>query len=117
SSYTAEPAMQVFISHSHDHEDAPAYSGLCRALDRHSIPWCDISKFINVGELLSERLVEAIEKCQLCVFIATRKSVISQWCLAELGAFWGTRKPVLLYLTDPGLHTSNLPQQFQVYKF
>jgi hypothetical protein len=47
------------------------------------------------------------------VFIATRTSVSSPWCSAELGAFWGAKKRVLIFLADDSLEDTDLPRQFQ----
>lgn len=66
-----------------------------------------------VGEPLADGLRLAIEKCDVCIFIATTRSVKSQWCLAELGAFWGAGKKVIIYLADTKVDKSKLPPQFQ----
>ena len=65
------------------------------------------------GRSLSEQLREAIIQCDLCIFIATHNSVKSNWCSAELGAFWGIGKPVIIYLADTSLNENKLPKQFQ----
>lgn len=49
----------------------------------------------------------------MCVFLATTHSLESRWCLAELGAFWGAGKKVIVYLADPAIDQSALPPQFQ----
>jgi len=68
---------------------------------------------ITPGKSLSDQLRNAISECKLCVFIATRRSIESQWCLAELGAFWGAGKTVVLFMADPDLDEGMLPPQFQ----
>ena len=65
-----------------------------------------------LGESIADRLRRAIDACEVCVFIATRRSVESPWCLAELGAFWGAGKRVLLFMADPDLNETSLPPQF-----
>ncbi len=68
---------------------------------------------MSAGDSLSEQLQRAISECQMCVFIATRRSIESQWCLAEVGAFWGSGKNVTLFMVDPDLDDSVLPPQFK----
>ncbi|MEM0895552.1 MAG: toll/interleukin-1 receptor domain-containing protein [Verrucomicrobiota bacterium] len=102
--------MPVFISHSH--KDEAVYTPVCLALDGAGIPRWDVSE-MSLGESLSDQLRSAIAECDQCVFIATRRSIESQWCLAELGAFWGADKTVIIYLADPDLEETVLPPQFR----
>jgi len=62
---------------------------------------------------LAEGLRVAIEECHVCIFLATARSLESRWCLAELGAFWGAGKKVIIYLADPEVDESELPPQFR----
>lgn len=101
---------QIFISHSH--EDEAAYSSLCLALDSSGVSRWDVSK-LSLGKQLAEGLRAAIEECDVCIFLATARSIESRWCLAELGAFWGAGKKVVIYLADPEVNESELPPQFQ----
>ena len=101
--------IPVFISHSH--EDEAAYSALCFALDSSGVSRWDVSK-LSLGKPLAEGLRVAIEQCDVCVFLATPRSLESRWCLAELGAFWGAGKKVIIYLADPTVDESKLPPQF-----
>jgi CheY-like chemotaxis protein len=39
--------------------------------------------------------------------------VDSSWCGAELGAFWGAGKPIIVYLAEASLKDSDLPQIVQ----
>src|SRR5262249_27100193 len=48
-----------------------------------------------------------------CVFLATKRSVDSKWCMAELGAFWGARKQVIAFVADPDVSEEQLPEQFK----
>lgn len=82
------------------------------ALDGEGVNRWDVSE-MTPGEPLSDQLRTAIRECQLCVFIATRHSIASQWCLAELGAFWGAGKTVMLFMVDPDIDESSLPPQFR----
>lgn len=100
----------VFISHSH--EDRALYSSLCLALDGVGLLRRDASK-LSLGKPLTEELRAVIAECDVCVFLATARSLESKWCLAELGAFWGAGKRVIVYLADPALDESDLPPQFR----
>lgn len=102
--------MQVFLSHSF--QDEAIYSTLCLALNAEGINLWD-RETISAGESLSDQLQEAIRSCSTCVLIATRRSVESSWCNAELGAFWGSGKRVILFMVDPDLAESVLPPQFK----
>jgi TIR domain len=66
-----------------------------------------------VGQSLADQLRQAIRICDACVFLATKRSVASQWCMAELGAFWGAGKQVIIFLIDPEISEAQLPAQFQ----
>ena len=101
--------MSVFISHSF--EDRHHYENVRDALELGNVPYWDVD-LMKPGAPLADRLRTAIDDCALCVFIATKHSVQSQWCSAELGAFWGARKTVLIYLAD-GKLPDNMPKQYQ----
>lgn len=103
--------MPVFISHCH--EDRSYYSNICNLLDSNSEPgsrWDP--KKMAVGQSIADQLKSAINSCEACIFIASPKSVQSLWCMAELGAFWGAGKTVLIYIADSNVKESNLPPQF-----
>jgi hypothetical protein len=102
--------MLTFISHSF--KDEAVYSTLCLALDAAGVKRWDPSS-MSLGESLSSQLQQAINNCHTCVFLATRRSVESPWCGAELGAFWGAGKRVLLFMADPDLAETVLPPQFK----
>lgn len=102
--------MQVFISYSF--QDTARFDDVCFAFEPHGItPWS--TDEIAAGESLRDRLRSAIGSCGVCVFIATRNSLASAWCQAELGAFWGAGKPVVVYLADGKLDEEEIPRQFQ----
>ncbi|MFY4730279.1 TIR domain-containing protein [Nitrospira sp. BLG_2] len=101
---------QVFISYSH--EDKALYSSLCLALDGAGVLRRDVSR-LSLGKPLAEGLRSAIEECDVCIFLATARSLESPWCLAELGAFWGAGKKVIVYLADPAIDETDLPPQFR----
>jgi hypothetical protein len=102
--------MPVFISHSH--RDQASYTALCRALDYEHISHWDVASIL-AGSHLADQLRTAIEKCEVCVFLATRSSIESNWCLAEIGAFWGAGKRVIVYLSDAQLSEEDLPPQLR----
>jgi len=102
--------MLAFISHSE--KDTAIYSALCLALDGAGMErWDQVT--LSLGEPLADQLRKAIRKCDACVFVATRQSVVSRWCLAELGAFWGAGKRILLFKGDSSLGDDDLPPQFK----
>ncbi|HET6976926.1 MAG TPA: toll/interleukin-1 receptor domain-containing protein [Pyrinomonadaceae bacterium] len=102
--------MPVFVSH--NFKDEAIYSTLCLVLDSARMERWDPST-MSPGESLSDQLRNAIRMCEVCIFVATRRSIESPWCLAELGAFWGAGKKVLVFLCDPDLQDSMLPPQFK----
>lgn len=102
--------MLTFLSHSS--EDKAFYTTFCLVLDAAGLERWD-PKSMSVGESLAEQLQTAIRACEVCVLIATRRSVESPWCLAELGAFWGAGKKVLMFIADPDLADTTLPPQFK----
>ena len=101
--------MPVFISHSQI--DQPSYSSLCLALDGANVARWDPTE-LSAGESLADQLRRAIVQCEVCIFLATAQSLDSRWCLAELGAFWGAGKKVIIYFADPKLNESEIPPQF-----
>jgi hypothetical protein len=102
--------MPIFVSHSF--KDEAVYSALCLALDATGITRWD-PESMALGDSLSSQLQSAIQACEVCVFVATRRSIESPWCLAELGAFWGSGKKVLMFMADPDLAEASLPPQFK----
>jgi hypothetical protein len=102
--------MPVFISYSE--KDQGPYSSLCMVLESEGIEYWDPKK-MKLGSSLKEQLREAIAQCDLCIFLATRSSVESQWCLAEIGAFWGAGKRIILYKANPDIDEARLPPIFQ----
>jgi TIR domain len=102
--------MNIFVSHSQ--QDEAAYSTFCLTLDGLGIKRWDPAK-MAVGQSLADQLREAIRVCEACVFLATKRSVDSKWCMAELGAFWGTGKHVMIFLADPEITEAQLPVQFR----
>lgn len=102
--------MKLFISHKHD--DSAVYSMVCMALDSVNMDRFDPMS-MRAGESLDLQLKVAIQECDVCVFLATSRSIESKWCLAELGAFWGAGKTVIMFMVDPDLTDASLPPQFK----
>ena len=102
--------MPVFVSHSQ--EDEGLYSAVCYALDLAHIERLDVGRLVP-GISLADQLRTVIQRCEVCIFLATRRSIKSRWCLAELGAFWGAGKGTILYHSDPELTEAEIPPQFQ----
>jgi hypothetical protein len=69
--------MSAFISHSF--ENKPAFESVTDALDIRGMAFWNPAE-ICPGASLREQLRAAVERCSLCIFIATRKSVDSSWC-------------------------------------
>ncbi|MCY2994699.1 MAG: toll/interleukin-1 receptor domain-containing protein [Planctomycetota bacterium] len=101
--------MPVFISHSND--DNGLYTSIRGLLVKAGVPCWD-EKNLRVGERLADELRGAIAQCGVCIFLATEKSLKSAWCLAELGAFWGAGKKVIIF-ANASLAETKLPKQFQ----
>ena len=101
--------MSIFISHSFSDKDQ--FDNIADALERKGIAYWSPSDILP-GAMLSDQLKNAISKSEICIFIATQHSVDSAWCNAELGAFWGAGKRVLIFVADSSLGDSSLPRQF-----
>jgi hypothetical protein len=97
--------MAAFISHSF--QNKPEFDNVADALDQRSIPYWNPAE-VKPGASLREQLRAAVERCPACIFIATQDSIESSWCGAELGAFWGAGKPIIVYLAEPSLKESEL---------
>ena len=102
--------MNAFISHSF--ENKPEFENVTDALELRGVAFWNPAE-IRPGASLREQLRSAVERCALWIFIATRKSVDSSWCGAELGAFWGAGKPIIVYLAEASLTDDDLPQIVQ----
>jgi hypothetical protein len=105
-----EAKTSIFVSHSH--KDEATYTNFCLILDGSGIQRWDQEK-MAVGQPVAAQLGQAIQTCDACVFLATKRSVASQWCMAELGAFWGAGKQVIIFVADTDITEEQLPPQFQ----
>jgi len=102
--------MAAFISHSQ--KDSGMFTALRAGLTAHGIKVWDPAD-MGAGALLSEQLREAIYGCDVCIFLATKSSVESGWCMAEIGAFWGAGKRVIVFIADPAIDETQLPPQLK----
>lgn len=102
--------MTVFISHSFDNR--PEFENVTDWLDRLDVPYWKPAE-IRSGASLRGQLRRAINACSVCIFVATKHSVSSSWCGAELGAFWGAGTPVIVYLAEASLSEDALPPILQ----
>jgi len=102
--------MPVFISYSE--KDTAPYTSLCFALESEKVDYWN-PKDMKAGISLKDQLKEAITKCDVCIFIVTRSSIDSKWCLAETGAFWGAGKRIILYVANPDIGQQKIPPLFQ----
>lgn len=106
----ARTELAVFISHSF--EDKPEFENIGDALGQAGVPYWNPDK-VKPGSSLRDQLRQAVENCCVCIFIATHRAVKSSWCGAELGAFWGAGKPVIVYRADSSLQEDELPPMVQ----
>jgi len=102
--------MTVFISHAF--ENRPEFENIADALAQRGVDFWNPSEILP-GGTLREQLRAAVERCALCIFVATRRAVASSWCGAELGAFWGAGKPIIVYLAESSMEDRELPQVVQ----
>jgi len=98
----------IFVSHAHsEHHLFDSFRRECA--DRGIDVWTP--QELKPGSSLAGQIRNAVVACDACVFIATAASVKSDWCLAEVGAFWGVGKPVIPYLHS-GAGSAELPDIF-----
>jgi CheY-like chemotaxis protein len=98
--------MAVFISHSF--ENKPEFDNIADALMQAGVPHWNPDE-VKSGGSLRDQLRHAVDACNVCVFIATHRAIQSSWCGAELGAFWGAGKPIIVYIADSSLKEDELP--------
>src|SRR5687768_5179895 len=74
--------MQVFVSYSFD-ESADKLTNVIAALHAHRIRFWHHSRAI-AGRPLVQELRRGIAQSSACVYVATKKSLQSDWCKAEV---------------------------------
>lgn len=102
---------KVFISHSFDKK--ANFLNVADPLAAAGIPYWNPDTDVRPGSSLRDQLRQAISECCVCIFVATRTALASDWCASELGAFWGAGKPIIVYMADPSLTEDNLPEIVQ----
>lgn len=102
--------MPVFISHSFDNK--PEFENIVDALQLAEVPYWNPAE-VKPGCSLRDQLRQAVEHCSVCIFVATHRAIESSWCGAELGAFWGAGKPIIVYLADSSVPEDDLPPILQ----
>jgi hypothetical protein len=102
--------MAAFISHSKT--DGAMFSALRAGLTGQGIKVWDPDS-MGAGVSLSNQLRDAINSSDVCIFLATKNSIQSDWCMAEVGAFWGAGKGVIVYKADPEVNEALFPPQLQ----
>jgi hypothetical protein len=58
--------------------------------------WIDRDS-ISAGENIADKIRDGIRQSFCCVFVLNSYSLNSTWCIAEVGAFWGAGKPIIIY--------------------
>src|SRR5947209_7032905 len=102
--------MPIFISYSF--KDKDVYQNVVSVLQDEGFECWDTEQ-MKLATSLSNQLRQAIRKCDVCIFIATKNSTESAWCAAETGAFWGARKKVYVLQADPIPEKDELPPPFR----
>ena len=98
--------VPVFVSHSF--EDKSDFENITDALAQADVPYWNPAE-VQPGSSLRDQIRRAVKDCELCILVATRHSLSSSWCGAELGAFWGAGKPIIVYVVDSSLTDNDLP--------
>lgn len=98
--------MKVFVSH--DFDNKPEFENVAEWLAQVDVPYWDPAE-VRPGGSLRDQLRAAVAQCGVCIFVATHKSVESAWCGAELGAFCGAGKPIIVYVAEASLSEELLP--------
>jgi len=102
--------MAVFISHSE--KDKATFKSFRAGLTGQGIEvWNPES--MAAGASLSDQLRNAIHSSDVCIFYATKNSIQYEWCLAEVGAFWGAGKGVIIYKADSEVDEALFPPQLK----
>ena len=100
----------IFVSHSD--KDMALYTTTKGLLASKNFRVWDVQEMTH-GISLSEQIQTAVGLATHCVFLATKNSTESLWCLTEIGAFWGAKKPVIVFLGDTDFSEDKLPPQLQ----
>ena len=102
--------MSAFISHSD--KDKATCDGFRAGLMGQGIKVWD-PESLRAGTSHSDQLRDAINSSDVCIFFATKNSIKYEWCMAEVGAFWGAGKSVIVYKADAEVEEDLLPPQLR----
>jgi hypothetical protein len=93
-------SSQVFISYPSQSKDVLALlKSYLQANGVNSI-WIDKDK-IQAGDNISERIKAGVRESACCILLLNKYSLDSAWCMAEVGAFWGANKSIIVYPIEP----------------
>lgn len=91
---------RVFISYpSGSGEFAELLVNFLKAQDIQAI-WIDKDE-ISAGENINHRLKNGVNESACCIFLLNSHSLVSPWCMAEVGSFWGAGKKIIIYNIEP----------------
>jgi hypothetical protein len=103
--------MPVFISYASE-DITMLNNSLVEVLTAREIPYMSDESIEN-GEEIPNKLLQIIQKCEVCILLATTNSLRSEWCKMEMAAFWATGKRVIILSLDNSIKKSDLPQYMQ----
>jgi hypothetical protein len=106
---------RVFLSHSH--KDRWIARQCARLIEEAAKPIVHVffdDKDIEGGESIPDSVRTGIEKCDEFVVLMSRYSISSTWVLAEMGAAWVLRKPIIAIVDKIG--PKELPDIVGYYK-
>jgi hypothetical protein len=93
------PANKVFISYPSQSKGAMLeLVEYLRGKGFDSI-WRD-DKRIRPGAFISGELQRGCYESDCCVLVLTKHTEKSAWCMQEVGAFWGAKKPIIVFCRD-----------------
>lgn len=88
----------IFISYSRN--DSDIADRICKAFDAAAIPYFIDRCNIRHGDFVFDGLAEAIDKCDLLLFLASRNSYGSVYTVKEINYAVDKRKAILPYIID-----------------
>lgn len=101
----------IFISYSRKDETEKWFKNLMTFLNKLPYKiWVDQNEGLPDDDIRS-KLKKGVDLCKFCIFVLTRMSVASSWCGAELGAFWGAGKRILVYQGEDDANLSMIAPQ------
>jgi hypothetical protein len=86
---------KVFLSYSS--EDREIVNNLAAFVRKLQVELKLDEEILSPANPIGDTLREQIQSCHGCLWVLTENSLKSDWCLVEVGAFWGAGKPVIIY--------------------